>query len=195
MLNLILCGPPGSGKGTQAAKLVEKYKLIHISTGDLFRREKKTNSLIWQEVQSHINKGELAPDSITFKLLKAEMDNTPDAVGFIFDGFPRNVNQAELLDKFLKEEENTAVSILLELQVPDKVIIDRILERGKTSGRVDDQKESIVQNRIDIYKSETAPVASYYEQFGKTKRLNGVGAMDEVFGRLSDELDAIRSLS
>lgn len=190
MLNLILCGPPGSGKGTQAAKLIDKYNLIHISTGDLFRRERDNQTAIWAEVQSCIDRGELAPDSITFRLLKAEMDKTPDAAGYIFDGFPRNVNQAELLDKFLKEE-GTSVSVLIELKVADEVIVERIMERGKTSGRADDQNPAIIQNRIDIYKSETAPVADYYAQFGKTKRVDGTGDIEDIFDRVCQVLDGV----
>ena len=192
MLNLILCGPPGSGKGTQAKKLTAKYNLIHISTGDLFRREKSANSPIWQEVQSYIDKGELASDSITFRLLKAEMDKTPDAAGYIFDGFPRNVNQAELLDEFLKEE-NTAVSILVELKVADQEIIARILERGKTSGRTDDQDPAIIQNRIDIYKDQTAPVVGYYAKAGKTKEVDGMGSIDEIFHKVCQQLDTVEA--
>lgn len=191
MLNLILFGPPGSGKGTQAAKLVEKYNLIHISTGDLFRREKKSKSPIWQEVQSFIDKGELAPDSITFRLLKAEMDKTPDAVGYILDGFPRNVNQAESLDVFFKEEENTEVSLLIELIVEDKEVIKRITSRGKIEGRKDDQNPSIVQNRIDIYKSQTSPVADHYDKVNKTKRIDGLGTIEEIFDRICGVLDTV----
>ncbi|WMX12750.1 MULTISPECIES: adenylate kinase [unclassified Aureispira] len=190
MLNLILFGPPGSGKGTQAAKLVDKYNLVHISTGDLFRREKKSNSPIWQEVQSYIDKGELAPDSITFRLLKAEMDKTPDAVGYIFDGFPRNVNQAESLDAFLAEE-GTEVSLLVELIVADEEVIQRITGRGKIEGRKDDQDPKTVQNRINIYKSQTSPVANHYEKVNKTKRIDGVGTIEEIFERICSVLDAV----
>lgn len=190
MLNLILFGPPGSGKGTQAAKLVEKYNLVHISTGDLFRREKKSNSSIWQEVQGYIDKGELAPDSITFRLLKAEMDKTPEAVGYILDGFPRNVNQAESLDVFFAEE-GTEVSLLVELIVEDEEVIKRITSRGKIEGRKDDQNPAIVQNRINIYKSQTSPVANHYDKVNKTKRIDGIGTIEEIFGRICSVLDAV----
>lgn len=190
MLNLILFGPPGSGKGTQAAKLVEKYNLVHISTGDLFRREKKSNSPIWQEVQSYIDKGELAPDSITFRLLKAEMDKTPNAVGYILDGFPRNVNQAASLDVFFAEE-GTAVSLLVELIVADEEVVSRITSRGKIEGRKDDQNPEIVQNRINIYKSQTSPVADHYDKVNKTKRIDGIGTIEEIFERICGVLDAV----
>lgn len=190
MLNLILFGPPGSGKGTQAAKLVEKYNLVHISTGDLFRREKKSNSPIWQEVQSFIDKGELAPDSITFRLLKAEMDKTPEAVGYILDGFPRNVNQAASLDVFFANE-GTSVSLLVELIVADQEVITRITSRGKIEGRKDDQNPEIVQNRINIYKSQTSPVADHYDKVNKTKRIDGIGTIEEIFERICGVLDAV----
>lgn len=190
MLNLVLFGPPGSGKGTQATKLVEKYNLVHISTGDLFRREKKSNSPIWQEVQSYIDKGALAPDSITFRLLKAEMEKTPDAAGYIYDGFPRNVNQAQSLDEFFKSE-GTSVSLLVELIVADEEVVNRIISRGKIEGRKDDQDPAIVQNRIDVYKSQTAPVANHYELFGKTHRVDGIGTIEEIFGRICSVMDVV----
>lgn len=190
MLNIILFGPPGSGKGTQAAKLVEQYDLVHISTGDLFRREKKANSDIWKEVMSYVDKGSLAPDSITFRLLKAEMDKTPNAKGYILDGFPRNVEQAKSLDAFLAEQ-GTAVTRLVELIVADKEIIGRITTRGKEQNRVDDQDPAIVQHRIDVYKSHTAPVADYYDQKGKTKRIDGIGSKEEIFTRICTVLDAV----
>jgi adenylate kinase len=190
MLNLVLFGPPGSGKGTQAAKLVEKYNLVHISTGNLFRREKKMISPIWQEVQSYIDKGALAPDSITFRLLKAEMDKTPDAVGYILDGFPRNVNQAASLDDFMATQ-GTAVTLLVELIVADQEVINRITSRGKIEGRKDDQDPAIVQNRIDVYKSQTAPVAGHYDKVGKTKRIDGIGSIDEIFTRICTVLDTV----
>ena len=190
MLNIILCGPPGSGKGTQAAKLVDHYQLVHISTGDLFRREKKNNTPIWQEVQRYIDKGSLAPDSITFQLLQTEMDQSPDAKGFILDGFPRNVEQAQALDDFLAKR-GESVSRLVELVVADEEIITRITERGKAQGRVDDQDPKVVQHRIDIYKSQTAPVAEHYAGQDKTSRLDGIGTIDEIFDRICAVLDTV----
>lgn len=190
MLNIILCGPPGSGKGTQAAKLVDHYRLVHISTGDLFRREKKNNTPIWQEVQRYIDQGSLAPDSITFDLLQAEMDKSPQATGFILDGFPRNVEQAKALDEFLTAR-GQSVSRLVELVVADEEIINRIVERGKAQGRVDDQDPAVVQHRINIYKSQTAPVAEHYAEQGKTTRLDGVGTIEEIFDRIRAVLDTV----
>jgi adenylate kinase len=191
MLNIILFGPPGSGKGTQAAKLVEQYKLVHISTGDLFRREKAINSSIWQEVMSYVDKGSLAPDSITIRLLKAEMDKTPNAKGYILDGFPRNVAQAVSLDAFLAEQ-GTAVTRLVELIVADEEVIQRITTRGKEQNRADDQDPAIVQHRIDTYKSQTAPVADYYAEQGKTKRIDGIGSKEEIFNRICTVLDTAK---
>lgn len=190
MLNIILCGPPGSGKGTQAAKLVDQYQLVHISTGDLFRREKKSNTPIWQEVQRYIDKGSLAPDSITFDLLQAEMNKSPNAVGFILDGFPRNVEQAQALDQFLTNRGAT-VSRLVELVVADEEIITRITERGKAQNRKDDQDPVVVQHRIDIYKSQTAPVAEHYAQQEKTTRIDGTGTIEEIFGRICSVLNTV----
>lgn len=193
MTNIILCGPPGCGKGTQASNITDKYGLIHISTGDLFRREKKMNSAIWQEVQSYIDRGELAPDSITFRLLKAEMDKTPDSKGYLFDGFPRNKNQAVLLDEFLNEQ-NMSISQLIELKVPDEEIVKRILHRGKTSGRSDDQDVSIIQNRIQVYVRETQPVAEHYQSMGLASDINGLGTIDEIFHRLQNVLDSFAAV-
>lgn len=190
MLNLILFGPPGSGKGTQSAKLVEKYNLVHISTGDLFRKEKKNNSELWQEVQSYVDKGKLAPDSITFRLLKIEMDKTSNTAGYILDGFPRNVEQAAALDTFLKSE-GTAVTLLVELKVPDSEIITRISSRGKIEKRVDDQDSKIIQTRLNTYKNETSPVAEYYTKVGKTKHVDGLGTIEEIFSRICIEIDSL----
>lgn len=189
MLNIILFGPPGSGKGTQAAKLVQQYNLVHISTGDLFRREKAANSSIWQEVMSYVDKGSLAPDSITIRLLKAEMDKTPEAIGYILDGFPRNVEQAQSLDAFFAEN-GTTVTRLVELIVADEEVVKRITTRGKEQNRVDDQDPNIVQHRINVYKSHTAPVADYYDQKGKTERIDGIGSIEEIFDRICSVLDA-----
>lgn len=190
MLNLILFGPPGSGKGTQATKLAEKYNLVHISTGDLFRREKAANSPIWQEVQSYIDKGELAPDSITIRLLKEEMDKTPEAKGYIYDGFPRTVEQAAALDEFLPTQ-GSEVSLLVELVVPDEEVVDRIVSRGKIENRADDQNPAIVQNRINVYKETTFPVVKHYEQVGKARKIDGMGNIEEVFDRISAILDTV----
>lgn len=183
MLNIILFGPPGSGKGTQAAHLVDKYKLLHISTGDLFRYEMGNDTPLGLEAKAYISKGELVPDSITIGMLANKVNANPDVGGYIFDGFPRNIDQAKALDKLLADK-GEKVDVLLSLSVPDKEIVNRILERGKTSGRADDRDESIIQNRIDVYNSETKPVFDYYKKHGVARQVDGVGTIEEIFERL-----------
>lgn len=188
MLNIILFGPPGSGKGTQAANLVEKYGLLHISTGDLFRYEMGNDTPLGLEAKSYIKKGELVPDSITIGMLKNKVNANPDVPGYIFDGFPRNIAQAEALDVFLSEKEES-ISALLSLSVDDEEIVKRILNRGKTSGRSDDNDESIIRNRIEVYNSETSPVFQYYGESGKSVEIDGVGTLDQIFERLTTAID------
>ncbi|MFT6320123.1 MAG: adenylate kinase [Granulosicoccus sp.] len=183
MLNLILFGPPGSGKGTQAEKLVEKYNLLHISTGDLFRYNMKNDTPLGIEAKSYIEKGNLVPDSVTINMLKAKVNENPDVPGYIFDGFPRTIVQAEALDNFLAEKD-LAVSGLLALDVPDEELIKRLLSRGKDSGRADDQNESIIANRIKTYNKETAPVFGYYEKQERANKIDGVGTLEDVFEKL-----------
>lgn len=190
MLNLILFGPPGSGKGTQAAFLVEKYQLLHISTGDLFRYEIGNNTPLGQLAKSYINKGELVPDSVTIGMLKNKVDANPGVKGIIFDGFPRTVAQAEALDSLL-DEMGSCVSALIALDVSDEEITQRILLRGQTSGRADDNDPTIIRNRIDVYKNETTPVFDYYAQSGKSLKINGVGSIEEIFGRLCEAIDRL----
>ncbi|MCO6476097.1 MAG: adenylate kinase [Phaeodactylibacter sp.] len=189
MINLILFGPPGSGKGTQAEKLVEKYELLHISTGDLFRYEMGNNTPLGQEAKSYIEKGELVPDEVTVGMLRNKVEANLDVEGYIFDGFPRTVPQADALDNLLAENGNE-VSLLLMLDVPDDELVKRLLLRGKTSGRADDTDESIIRNRIEVYKSETTPVFDYYAAKGKAAKVYGVGSIEEIFGRLCDEIDS-----
>ncbi len=188
MINLILFGPPGSGKGTQAEKLVERYELLHISTGDLFRYEMGNNTPLGQKAKEYISKGELVPDEVTVGMLRNKVEANLDVRGYIFDGFPRTIAQAEALDELLAEK-NEAVSELIMLDVPDDEIVARILHRGKTSGRADDLDESIIRNRIEVYKSETTPVFDYYAEKDKAIKINGVGSINEIFERLSDEVD------
>jgi adenylate kinase len=185
MINIILFGPPGSGKGTQAAFLIEKYHLIHISTGDLFRYEMGNDTPLGREAKSYIAKGELVPDSVTIGMLRNKVEAHPDAKGFIFDGFPRTIPQAVALDQLLAEK-NAAVSGLIALEVDDAEIVQRILLRGQQSGRPDDSNESIIRFRLEVYKNETAPVFDYYAQKNKSHNVNGVGSIDEITARLSD---------
>lgn len=191
MINLILFGPPGSGKGTQAAKLVEKYGLLHISTGDLFRYEMGNNTPLGLEAKSYIEKGELVPDSVTVGMLRNKVEANPDVSGYIFDGFPRTIPQSEALDALVAEK-GTQISKLIMLDVADDELVKRLLERGKTSGRKDDADESIIRNRIEVYKNETAPVFDYYAGQDKSIKVDGIGTIEEIFGRLCDVIDSVQ---
>ncbi len=183
MLNLILFGPPGSGKGTQAAKLVEKYGLVHISTGDLFRYEMGNDTPLGRQAKAYIEKGQLVPDEITVGMLRNKVERHPDARGFIFDGFPRTIAQAEALDALLAEK-GSAVSALIMLDVDEEEIVKRILNRAKTSGRSDDADENVIRRRIEVYHQETSPVFDYYARRGRAYKVEGVGEIEEIFGRL-----------
>lgn len=187
MINLILFGPPGSGKGTQAAKLVEQFELLHISTGDLFRYEMGNDTPLGLEAKSYIQKGELVPDSVTVGMLKNKVNANPDVNGYIFDGFPRTIAQAEALDVFLQEKEQ-AITQLIMLEVDDEELVTRLLERGKTSGRADDNDEAIIRNRFEVYRKETSPVFSHYEKQGKAKKISGLGTIEEITERLVSEI-------
>jgi adenylate kinase len=184
MLNIVLFGPPGAGKGTQSAKLVETFKLVHLSTGDIFRYNIKNHTELGQLAQSYIDKGNLVPDEVTINMLQAEADKYSDARGFIFDGFPRTTNQAMALDKFL-ESKGTSVSMMLALEVNEEELIKRLLLRGKESGRADDSDEQVIRNRIKVYNEQTAIAANYYSAQGKYHSINGIGTVDEIFNRLS----------
>jgi adenylate kinase len=189
MINLILFGPPGSGKGTQAVQLAEKYELLHISTGDLFRYEMGNNTPLGQEAKSYIEKGELVPDEVTIGMLRNKVEANPDVKGYIFDGFPRTVAQAKALNQLLAENEQ-AVTALIALEVGDDEIVKRILLRGKTSGRPDDNDESIIRNRIDVYNRETAPVFDYYAENDRSHKVDGIGSIEEIFDRLCQVIEA-----
>ncbi|MBL7828736.1 MAG: adenylate kinase [Saprospiraceae bacterium] len=190
MTNLILFGPPGSGKGTQAAKMIEKYGLVHISTGDLFRYEMGNDTPLGQQAKAYMAKGELVPDSVTIGMLKNKVESHPDSKGFIFDGFPRTINQAQALDALLAEK-NASINALIALQVDDEEIVQRIKKRGATSGRPDDNDETIIRNRIQVYKNETTPVFDYYDRQGKSHSINGIGGIDEIFGLITQVIDSI----
>ncbi len=191
MLNLILFGPPGSGKGTQAEKLIEKYNLFHISTGDMFRYELKNNTELGQLARSYMDKGELVPDSVTISMLKKRVEDNPDVNGFIFDGFPRTTPQAEALDNFLAES-GQQITGLVELSVADDEIVKRLLLRGQSSGRADDNDENIIRNRIAVYRRETTPVADYYAEFGKSHKVAGIGSIDAIFDSLCEVIDGLK---
>ncbi|MCW3462330.1 adenylate kinase [Chitinophaga nivalis] len=190
MVNLILFGPPGSGKGTQSANIISKYGLIHLSTGDLLRSEIGGKTPLGLEAQKFMDQGLLVPDEVVIGMISSKLDANPSARGFIFDGFPRTTAQAEALDKLLALKK-TAISVVLSLEVPEDELIKRLLNRGLTSGRSDDATEEVVKARIVEYHNKTAPVADHYAKFGKFKKLKGDGTEEEVFDLLSKELDEL----
>mgnify|MGYP003624217629 CR=1 FL=1 len=190
MTNLVLFGPPGAGKGTQANFLKEKYNLIHISTGDVFRFNIKTKTALGMLAKSYMDKGELVPDQVTIDMLNAEVEKNADAKGFIFDGFPRTNAQADALDK-LMETKDSAISAMIALEVDDDILVKRLLERGKTSGRPDDADESIIRNRIKEYYNKTAVLKNYYSAQNKYFGVDGVGSIDDITKRLSKVIDTL----
>lgn len=187
MLNFVLFGPPGAGKGTQSEKLIDQYQLVHISTGDLFRAHIKNQSPLGQKVSALIAEGQLVPDGITIEMLEEEVDKNPQAKGFIFDGFPRTVPQAEALDEFLKSK-NSALAGVIALDVDQEELTKRIAQRQLETGRVDDQADKL-QKRIEEYFSKTVHVLPYYEGQGKLSKVNGIGKIEDVFADLCAVVD------
>lgn len=190
MINLVLFGPPGAGKGTQAENLISKYNLVHISTGDVFRKNIKEETELGMLAKSYMDKGELVPDSVTIDMLKNVVVGHPEAKGFIFDGFPRTTPQAEALDIFLKERE-MSISAMLALEVEDDVLVERLLNRGKESGRADDADESIIRNRIKEYYNKTAILKDFYSVQNKYFGVKGVGSIEEISERLYSVIDKL----
>lgn len=188
MINIVLFGPPGSGKGTQAQNLIEKFNLKQISTGDLFRHNMKNNTELGILAKSFIDKGELVPDQVTTDMLIDEVKKPTDSNGFIFDGYPRTANQTEALEQIVKEVLNADISVCLSLIVEDETLVQRLMKRGETSGRVDDSNEEIIRNRIKEYYAKTAEVAELYKKHGKYVEVNGVGAIDEISEKLYSEV-------
>ncbi len=192
MINIVLFGPPGSGKGTQAQNLIEKFNLKQISTGDLFRFNMKNNTELGQLAKSYIDKGELVPDQVTIDMLTDELKKPSEAQGFIFDGFPRTATQTQALEDIVREVLNSDINVCLSLIVEDKVLVERLLKRGETSGRTDDSNQEIISNRIKEYYAKTAEVAELYKQQGKYVEINGVGAIDEISQKLFAEVEKIK---
>ena len=190
MLNLVLFGPPGAGKGTQATRLVEKYHLVHLSTGDIFRSNIKEGTDLGLLAKSYIDKGALVPDEVTIGMLEAEVNSNSNAKGFIFDGFPRTSAQAEALDAFLSSKD-TEVSSMLALEVDENELITRLLERGKSSGRADDQDAGIIKNRIQVYENETAVLKTYYANQNKFFGIEGLGSIESITLALCKAIDTL----
>ena len=192
MINIVLFGPPGSGKGTQAQNLIQKFNLKQISTGDLFRFNMKNETELGKLARTYIDKGELVPDQVAIDMLIDELKKPTETNGFILDGFPRTSFQTEALDQIVKEQLNSEISVCLSLIVDDEILVSRLVKRGETSGRVDDSEESIIRNRIKEYYAKTAEVAELYKQQGKYVEINGVGEISEISEKLFAEVEKIK---
>jgi adenylate kinase len=189
MLNIVLFGPPGAGKGTQSEKIIDQFGLTHLSTGDLFRKHLGEGTELGQLAKKYMNQGHLVPDEVVISMVEDKINSTEGSKGFIFDGFPRTTAQAEALDTML-EKNGMKISGMIALDVPEETLKLRIKERGKTSGRVDDQDEEKINTRIKVYLAETLPVAEYYEKQNKFQKINGVGEIDEIFQQIKNVVDS-----
>jgi adenylate kinase len=190
MINLVLFGKPGAGKGTQAEFLKSKYQLFHISTGDLFRHHIFNKTELGRLAQSYMNKGDLVPDQVTIDMLKDVVENNPQAKGFIFDGFPRTTKQAEALDVFLSKK-SMRISATLALEADDDILVERLINRGKSSGRADDQDKDKIRNRFDEYNNKTAPLRAFYVAQEKFHSVDGIGSVNEITQRLTALIDGL----
>lgn len=193
MINIILFGPPGAGKGTQSARLIEKYGLVHLSTGDVFRYNIKNQTELGVLAKSFIDKGQLVPDEVTNQMVKDFIARNNNDKGFIFDGYPRTIVQGENLDRVL-EEYQANVTSMIALEVDEDELVIRLLERGKSSGRPDDQDEAIIRNRFKVYNDETSPLANFYAKKGKFIAVKGEGSIDEIFQNLCKAIDGVSQL-
>lgn len=190
MINIVLFGKPGAGKGTQAEFLKEKYNLTHISTGDVFRYNLKNDTELGKLARSYMDNGELVPDEVTIKMLQDEVEKNHDTEGFLFDGFPRTISQAEALDAFLASKD-WEVTATVALEADDEILVKRLLERGKTSGRADDQDEEKIRTRYQEYNEKTAPLMEYYNKQNKFYPVNGIGSITEITERLSKVIESL----
>ena len=188
MFNLILFGPPGSGKGTQSERLISRYGLKHLSTGDLLRSEMANQTPLGLEAKHIMARGELVPDEVVIGMISSALDSNPDANGFLFDGFPRTEAQSEALDKLL-DLRKSEINVVLALEVQEEELVKRLLNRGKTSGRADDADENVVRARILEYHKKTSAVAQYYDRFGKVVHVKGEGSVDDIFNSLCEEIE------
>ena len=192
MINIVLFGPPGSGKGTQAQNLIEKFNLKQISTGDLFRYNMKNDTELGKLAKTYIDKGALVPDQVTTDMLTEEVKKPTESAGFIFDGYPRTAAQTEALETVVKDVLNDEIDLCLALVVEDEILVERLLKRGETSGRTDDSNEEIIKARIKEYYAKTAEVAELYKQQGKYVEVNGVGDIQEISEKLFAEIEKIK---
>ena len=190
MINLVLFGPPGAGKGTQATFLAKEYQLIHLSTGDILREEIAENTEIGRKTKDIICRGELVPDEIVIELIRHKLDKNPTANGFLFDGFPRTVPQAEALDTLLVHY-GRSVSAMLSLEVEKEELINRLMNMGTTSGRSDDSNRPVIENRIEVYNQKTAPLIHYYQHAGKYEAINGLGSIEDITRRLKSCIESL----
>lgn len=188
MFNLILFGPPGSGKGTQSEKLVEKYGLIHLSTGNLLREEIANKTPLGLEAKNFMDKGQLVPDEVVICMIDNSVDRHKEAPGFLFDGFPRTAAQADALDKLLSLKK-TEIAVLIALEVSEEELMRRLISRGRTSGRSDDVNETVIHQRFAVYKNETAPIAEHYKKLRKFQSIKGEGTVEEIFNSLCQTID------
>jgi adenylate kinase len=188
MINLILFGPPGAGKGTQSAKIIEKYSLAHIATGDLFRKHLREGTPLGKLAQDYMSKGNLVPDQVVIDMVDDKINTSGKIGGIIFDGFPRTIPQAEALDNLLKAK-NSPIKVLIELVVPEDELRKRLAERALKENRPDDAKPAVIENRIAVYKTETAAVADYYKNHNKYASVIGVGSIEDIFKNICREID------
>jgi adenylate kinase len=190
MKNIVLFGPPGAGKGTQSKKIVEKYGFVHLSTGDMFRNELKNNTPVGQKAKAYMDKGELVPDSIILEMVENFIKTNMNDKGFIFDGFPRTLPQAEGLDEIIKKLD-TAINGMIEIHVDDDEIINRITKRAELEGREDDKNVEVIKNRINVYNREKDSIKEYYQKQNKYHQVNGIGTIEEIFERICNIIDNI----